>query len=1262
MDNYTVSESSKMAENSSSSAQASNETSPVSVIEEVPNDQIPSSDKGGELQDLGVDFVDQNVLERELMAKADKAINAREDELDEKRLVKAAKEIDAAQKLLASLKKRMNEKSMSTFEKDRVLAKINEQVVRLRNAKKDEREIKERMEDRKKLARSTNSQAIHENQRGVNESEREFLIRTGKITPFARMSGLEKSQNAVDEDVTITGQALDIVSSDRSHRDLRRKSYQDFLPKQITKDKETTQYKAKKRKRRRSSASLPTSQSSGSEFDPDKTSDFEDEEELMDLDEKKEPLLDDDILNDDMEENDTCLQDGQVAVINDDGIEANFQDRLYRWSLNRQLLRYKLQHPEASNMTSHELEETLSVNGDLDVESEIYKPHPAIEDVAFEGDIRIPGELYNDLFDYQKTCVQWLWELYCQEAGGIIGDEMGLGKTIQIIAFVAGLHHSRILGPDRPVLVVCPATVLKQWVKEFHRWWPPMRVAILHSSGSGLRSSYQSDRDLEDQDEELLRNFHIDEENDDNDERYMDRRARGNGGKKVTKSRVSILTTKTGRNAAALVDRYYQTGGVIVTTFAGIRTYREILVRRKWGYVVLDEGHKIRNPDSEVTLACKQLKLIENWYQTPHRMILSGTPIQNNLTELWSLFDFVFPGRLGTLPVFQTQFSIPINIGGYANATNVQVQTAYKCACVLRDLINPYLLRRMKADVAADLPKKSEQVLFCKLTPSQRRAYEEFIKSKDMESIMIGRRQVLFGIDIVRKICNHPDILNRDRRDEIENYGDPEKSGKMVVVRALLSLWKKEGHRVLLFSQTRQMLDILEIMIQNLGHRYLRMDGTTAIQNRMSMVDQYNANSDIFVFLLTTKVGGLGLNLTGADRVIIFDPDWNPSTDVQARERAWRLGQKRSVTIYRLMTSGTIEEKIYHRQIFKQFLTNKILKDPKQKRFFDASNLQNLFTLSADDATGTETGDLFKNSEVTASSSKKKKRSKKKMATNDDAIENLQALEGFSKLEKFNQEADDNDGSEQDSDNENNDNILNSLFEMTGIQSAIQHDQIVDSAGQERMIVDREASRIAERAAEALKESRRRLHRSQIGTPTWTGRSGSAGAPRRPETSSSTPPPRFGSKIRPTGTLQRPASSSPVGSPRFGSGTVSGFKALSRNRGPMASSGDILSQMKERKALEQEVGSSTPSSQINSPDILLNDSNREGLIVKIRDYLHDHGGIASSADIISNLQLNIPKEQVVVFRKMLQAIARFERDETDEQSGRGMWVLREEYY
>lgn len=264
------------------------------------------------------------------------------------------------------------------------------------------------------------------------------------------------------------------------------------------------------------------------------------------------------------------------------------------------------------------------------------------------------------------------------------------------------------------------------------------------------------------------------------------------------------------------------------------------------------------------------------------------------------------------------QFSIPIKLGGYANATNIQVNTAYKCACVLRDLISPYMLRRIKQDVANDLPKKDEQVLFCKLTPIQRDIYERFIKSEEVASILDGRRHVLSGIDFLRKVCNHPDLVN-DETEIVQNYGSIEKSGKMIVVSALLKMWKKEKHKVLLFSQSRQMLDILNQFVKRSGYSYLRMDGTTNIQTRSSLVDKFNADENIFVFLLTTKVGGLGINLTGANRVIIYDPDWNPSNDIQARERAWRLGQKRSVTIYRLMTSGTIEEKIYHRQIFKVF-------------------------------------------------------------------------------------------------------------------------------------------------------------------------------------------------------------------------------------------------------------------------------------------------------------------------------------------------------
>ncbi|KAI9322570.1 SNF2 family N-terminal domain-containing protein [Dichotomocladium elegans] len=800
-------------------------------------------------------------------------------------------------------------------------------------------------------------------------------------------------------------------------------------------------------------------------------------------------------------------------------------------------------------MSIEDLERSLDEQHAFDVESEPYEPHPVYADAQFDNSMRIPGEIWNSLFDYQRTCVKWLWELHSQKVGGIEGDEMGLGKTIQIIAFIAGLYYSKILGPGKATVIVCPATVLKQWVEEFHRWWPPLRVAVLHSTGSGIRSAVDGKYDR----------FMVDI---DSSEEEFEPDRRGNVSKKKkgkTRSRYDITSTRGGRAACALVERYIKLGGVLITTYSGVQTYREILLKNRWGYIVLDEGHKIRNPDSETTLACKQFK-------TPHRIILSGTPIQNNLKELWSLFDFIYPGRLGTLPVFQTQFSVPINIGGYANATNVQVQTAYKCACVLRDLINPYLLRRMKVDVAADLPKKSEQVLFCKLTPSQREAYLQFIHSKDMDAILERRRQVLFGIDVVRKICNHPDLLNIAKSASDPDYGDPEKSGKLVVVRALLKLWKTQGHKVLLFSQTRQMLDIIEHLVRSQGHNYLRMDGTTQISHRMTLVNEFNTQDDIYVFLLTTKVGGLGLNLTGADRVILFDPDWNPSTDMQARERAWRLGQKNDVTIYRLMTSGTIEEKIYHRQIYKQFLTNKILKDPKQKRFFDASNLKSLFTLSVDDRDGaTETGQLFKGTEIRY---KEEEPGSKQKQAEDEEADQLLALSGVSGLEDAGEE-----NAQRSKTSE--DNVLKSLFEMTGIQSALEHDQIMESSAQDKVFVEKEASLIAQNAAAALKESRRLRRKMGVSMPTWTGRSGIAGAPAH--ASSSTPPPRFGQIVR--------TSTSPIAkereakslSPHFGSGLIPGFASNIRETSKEPpSSGFLLARLRERNIPEKQTKTKLP--------------------------------------------------------------------------------------
>ncbi|KAI9141699.1 SNF2 family N-terminal domain-containing protein [Paraphysoderma sedebokerense] len=779
--------------------------------------------------------------------------------------------------------------------------------------------------------------------------------------------------------------------------------------------------------------------------------------ELYVEDEVEEEYLDDDVSSDDLDDETESQKRHRVqhsSTHYDDGDEPLYQNRLFNWARRRYMLRH------------HEFTDRYP---DFDPEEESHLPSRHGE-VALSDALKIPCEIYDSLFQYQRTCLTWLWELHSQEVGGIIGDEMGLGKTVQIAAYLSALHYSRLM--VKPALVVCPATVMKQWVKEFRRWWPPFRCVVLHSSGSGANrlGTWTS------------RNSQDDSDSEEYDYGSPPRRK----------------TYKNERNwADQVVNRVFEKGHILVTTYSGLRTYRSQLLHREWSYVVLDEGHKIRNPDADITLTCKQLK-------TPHRIILSGTPIQNNLTELWSLFDFVFPGRLGTLPVFQTEFAVPINLGGYANASNIQVQMAYKCACVLRDLINPYLLRRMKADVAKQLPMKREQVLFCRLTDSQRKVYQEFLKSKDMQSIFEGRRQVLYGIDILRKICNHPDLLYLKSPQKIDDFGDYTKSGKMVVVKALLELWYKQGHKVLLFTQTRQVQDIMERFIRTLGaltcYQYYRMDGTTPIKNRMAKVDDFNNRPNVFLFILTTKVGGLGVNLTGANRVIIFDPDWNPSTDLQARERAWRLGQKKDVTIYRLMTSGTIEEKIYHRQIFKQFLTNKILKDPKQRRFFKMNDLRDLFTLGGEDADTTETVDLFAGSEINMNGEEKyqdtgdnsaatrsKMKGKEKVTESErqaGGSDELRDVAGIDKFEEFTTE----EGTPAADADESR--VLKSLFEMTGIHSAIHHDKIIESSRQEHLIIEKEASRVANRAIAALKESQKRRRRQDVSIPTWTGRSG----------------------------------------------------------------------------------------------------------------------------------------------------------------------------
>lgn len=331
-------------------------------------------------------------------------------------------------------------------------------------------------------------------------------------------------------------------------------------------------------------------------------------------------------------------------------------------------------------------------------------------------------------------------------------------------------------------------------------------------------------------------------------------------------------------------------GLVVITTYEGLRKHRQDLVGIEWTAVCLDEGQKIRNPATEITSTCKMLPAF-------HRLILSGTPIQNSLRELWSLFDFIYPGRLGSLVVFEQEFATPIRMGGYANANALQYEIAIRCASTLQRIVKPYLLRRKKDDLISvtNLPPKTEQVLFCQISPRQREIYLNIIESSEVKAVLERRMMAFRAINTLRKLCNHPALvlqqgkivwqqdpllgpsksaaaaatddgeLDADDDDDTDAVGQLNKvgsgglvwadSGKLLVLSKLLPLWYSEGHKVLIFSQTRGMLSVIESMVRELGFLYLRMDGSTPVGKRAGLVNRFNTEPKLFVMLLTTRTG-----------------------------------------------------------------------------------------------------------------------------------------------------------------------------------------------------------------------------------------------------------------------------------------------------------------------------------------------------------------------------------------------------------------------
>ncbi|KAF2661199.1 DNA repair and recombination protein RAD26 [Lophiostoma macrostomum CBS 122681] len=1200
-----------------------------SVEGDVP--QLPEdADEATKLKFLTTGTRDQDDLERDIGRQADQLLTEQADERDKKRMDKAEAEIKRCEATIGKLRARLALPAVEA-RKFKIRADIAEQQKKIESLDQELDSIQQRINDRHKAPDGEDVATDGATKPLPNESRRDFLIRTGKITPFSKLAQAHAGQSGLGE-VMLDAEAEDLVEESTkgptSHQNLMKPGFEDpgssseALSPRPTKRRRTTP--ARDIATSRDGSNDPGTPESDDIYDPHMDdrqlatlSDSDDAsgqlEEDDDYDEdtsrkrrakKKKPTRRTKTTRDiEVEENEEEEQD--LAGV-DDGNEKVYKSRMQRWIKSRSAARKRAQEKASIEVAEDEDEE------------ECYMPHPTQPDTEFEGGFRIPGDIYPALFDYQKTGVQWLFELYNQRVGGIIGDEMGLGKTIQAIAFIAGLHYSKML--TKPVIVVCPATVMKQWVNEFHRWWPALRVSILHTSGSGMLDTRYEDRM----------------------ERELELRRYGDYDETLTGA---------GKAAKKIVEKLKRDGHVLVTTYSGLQTYAEFLIPTDWECAILDEGHKIRNPNTAITIHCKELR-------TANRIILSGTPMQNNLTELWSLFDYVFPMRLGTLVNFRNQFEFPIKRGGYANASNLEFETAMRCAETLKDAVSPYLLQRFKVDVATDLPQKKEQVLFCKLTKQQRVAYENFLNSEEMHSIQNGKRQMLYGVDYLRKVCNHPDLTEHKTLSKKPgyDYGAPNKSGKMQVVKELLSLWVKGGHKTLLFAQHRIMLDILEKFVRHLPDvNYRRMDGETPIKNRQDVVDEFNNDPDLHVFLLTTKVGGLGVNLTGANRVIIYDPDWNPSTDIQARERSWRLGQKREVEIYRLMSAGTIEEKIYHRQIFKQFLTNKVLKDPKQRQTFQMSDLHDLFTLGNDKADGeTETGNLFRGSEVQFKGSElptpPSDANGKQPSTNATAPADLAAVMGIHHAEKFQAPPDPVEKAITEADGDASETrLLSTIFAKSGVHSVLEHDAIVNSTagGRKRKVqadpafIQREARRTAAAAAEQLRRAEEEARRVPLGVPTWTGEFGEAGRPSEP-------------RWRAAPSMRGGRSGASAG--RGGPSSSSILSNLAARQGRA----DPNSNSHSRGSTPSRSGAGTGSGSGSGTGTSTPTGFRgRQMLEMLRDFMMTHGGVVPTQMLVDHFDhyCRAAPGRSEEFKEMLKLVARLEKG----SAGRGRWVLKDEW-
>ncbi|KAM4703405.1 lymphoid-specific helicase [Rhinophrynus dorsalis] len=532
---------------------------------------------------------------------------------------------------------------------------------------------------------------------------------------------------------------------------------------------------------------------------------------------------------------------------------------------------------------------------------------------------------------YQIEGMEWLRMLWENGINGILADEMGLGKTVQCIATISMMVERGVPGP---FLVCGPLSTLPNWISEFKRFCPEIPVMLYHGNPQERRK----------------------------------------------------LSRKINKREGSL-----QIFPVVITSFEIAMRDRQILQHSLWKYMILDEGHRIKNMNCRLIQELKQ-------FRSENKLLLTGTPLQNNLAELWSLLNFLLPDVFDDLRSFESWFDIT---GISQNAADIVAkEREQNILHMLHQILTPFLLRRLKCDVTLEVPPKREVIVYAPLTKKQETFYTAIV-NKTIEKMLgqdkptteiipspaVGRAKrrsrrmvdyseldrdtpndleklisqllkkqeveerpsvdVKLPVDsevnlkmrnimmLLRKCCNHPYLIEYPLDPTTQEFKVDQElinsSGKFLLLDRLLPEMKKRGHKVLIFSQMTLMLDILMDYCYYRKFRFCRLDGSMSYSEREENMRKFNTEPEVFIFLVSTRAGGLGINLTAADTVIIYDSDWNPQADLQAQDRCHRIGQTKPVVVYRLVTANTIDQKIVERAAAKRKLEKLVIHKNKFK-------------------------------------------------------------------------------------------------------------------------------------------------------------------------------------------------------------------------------------------------------------------------------------------------------------------------------------------